>query len=144
MAFSGEDYVPALPLIQIEDGAAPWLMGSHCSNCGATVNGPRLACPACGKRDSLSAVNLGRKGKLYSYTIVHRSYPGVKTPFVAAVVDLEDGGSLKGTLLDVEPDPDKLPPDMPVEVVFRDTGQKNTEGKAFLSYYFVPARGEAA
>ena len=139
MSFSGEDFVPALPLLRIEDGAEPWLVGAHCSNCGVTVNGSRVACPSCGKRDTLSQVKLGTKGKLYNYTIVHRSYPGVPTPFVAAVVDLDDGGSLKGTLLDVEADVAKLPRDMPVNVVFRDTGQKNKEGKPFLGYYFVPA-----
>ena len=65
MSFSGEDFVPALPLIKIEDGGA-WLAGSHCSKCGVTVNGPRTACPSCGSRDTLSAVKLGTKGKLYN------------------------------------------------------------------------------
>ncbi|MGE4322719.1 MAG: Zn-ribbon domain-containing OB-fold protein [Sphingobium sp.] len=144
MSISGEDFVPAVPLMRIDDGATPYLTGAHCSNCGVTLNGARVACPSCGGRDTLSTVKLGTKGKVYSYTIVHRSYPGVKTPFVAAVVDLDEGGSLKGTLLDVEADVAKLPADMPVEIVFRDTGQKNKEGKPFLGYYFVPAQGGAA
>ncbi|MCW3834481.1 Zn-ribbon domain-containing OB-fold protein [Sphingomonas canadensis] len=99
-----------------------------------------MACSACCRRDTIEAVRLGTKGKLYNYTIVHRSYPGVKVPFVAAIVDLDEGGSLRGTLLEAEPDPAKLPPDMPVDVVFRDTGQTGPEGKPFVSYFFVPAQ----
>ena len=69
--------------------------------------------------------------------------PGVKTPFVAAIVDLEGGGSLKGTMVDVEPDPAKLSRDMPIKVVFRDTDQKDPEGRPFLGYFFTPATGAA-
>jgi uncharacterized OB-fold protein len=139
--FSG--FLPAIPMIGIGDDGAAFVAGSHCANCGATVPGPRMACASCGRRDTIEPVHLGTKGTLYNYTIVHRSYPGIPVPFVAAIVDLEGGGSLRGTLLDVEPAPDKLPRDLPVEVVFRDTGQVGPGGKPFVSYYFIPAQGEA-
>lgn len=136
-------FLPALPLIKIGDDGSAFVAGSHCTNCGQTVPGDRMACAACGRRDTIQKVKLGTKGTLYNYTVVHRSYPGVKVPFVSAIVDLDDGGSLRGTLLEIEPDPKKLPPDMPVEVVFRDTGQSSPDGKPFVSYYFVPAQGTA-
>lgn len=101
-----------------------------------------MACASCGRRDAIEPVNLGTRGTLYNYTIVHRSYPGIQVPFVAAIVDLDGGGSLRGTLLEVEADPAKLERDLPVEVVFRDTGQTSPEGKPFVSYFFVPAQGE--
>lgn len=83
-------------------------------------------------------MELSTRGKLYSYTIVHRSFPGVATPFVAAVVDLEGGGTLKGTLQDVAPDPTALPFDMAVEVVFRSSGQRDSTGRPFMTYHFIP------
>jgi len=71
--------------------------------------------------------------------VIPRTFPGVKTPFVAATVELDGGGVLKGTLLEVEPDPAKLAFDMPVRLVFRDSGQKDKDGRPYLNYYFVPA-----
>lgn len=139
--FSG--FLPAIPIIRIGDDGDAFVTGSRCDRCGATVPGHRMACAACGSRDAVAPVRLGTRGTLYNYTIVHRSYPGVKVPFVAAIVDLADGGSLRGTLLDVEPDPASLPRDLPVDVVFRDTGQTSPDGKPFVSYFFVPSGASA-
>ena len=143
MAHDFSGFVPAIPAIRIGEDGEAFVAGSHCVNCGETVPGDRMACASCGRRDAIEPVRLGTKGRLYNYTIVHRSFPGIPVPFVAAIVDLEGGGSLRGTLLEVEPHPDKLPRDMPVEVVFRDTGQTGPDGRPFVSYFFVPAQGEA-
>ena len=144
MAENNAEFIPAFPFVKVEEGGAHWLAGSKCAKCGATIPGERVACPSCGARGTLEPVRLGSRGTLYNFTVVHRSYPGVKTPFVSAVVDLEGGGTLKGTLLDVDPDPTKLPADLPVDLVFRDTGQKNPDGKPFLCYYFTPSQGAAS
>jgi len=59
---------------------------------------------------------------------------------VSAVVDLEDGTAIKGNLIDVEPDPEKISFGMPVEVVFDDAlGRKDKDGNSYLSYFFKPA-----
>nr|AJW29537.1 hypothetical protein pJE1_115 [Sphingomonas sp. JE1] len=134
---------PAVPFLKLDDENAPFLAGSRCGECGAVAPGERPICNACGARSNIAAIRLGTRGKLYSYTIVHRSFPGVKTPFIAAIVNLEGGGAIKGTLLDVTPDPEAIAFDLPVDVVFRDTGQVAADGAPFLSYYFTPA-GAAA
>jgi len=87
-------------------------------------------------------MKLAEHGKVYTYTIVSRSFPGVKTPFVSAVVDLDGGGCLPGVLLDVTPAPSAITYDMPVDVVFRDTGQRAADGRPFVSHYFVSAKGD--
>jgi uncharacterized OB-fold protein len=82
---------------------------------------------------------LSHQGTLYTFTIVHRSFPGVAVPYVSAVVDLEGGGSIKGNLINVEPDPAHIKFGMPVEVVFGDAlGRKDAEGNSYLSYFFQP------
>ena len=81
---------------------------------------------------------LSGRGKLYTYTIIHRSYPGVKTPFVMAVVDLDDGVTLRGTMIDVAADPAAIRFDMRVKTIFRESGQKDASGHPYLSYVFVP------
>ncbi|MNC07145.1 hypothetical protein D3C76_632820 [compost metagenome] len=61
------------------------------------------------------------KGTLYSYTVVHRSiHPQFAsfTPFVIALVDLDEGVRMTSWLVDVPLD--QLRCDMKVKVVFRD------------------------
>lgn len=139
MAALMDQFIPAIPLLKITDGGEPWLAGSRCRKCDAIFPGDRAVCASCGDRHSIESIRLAQRGTLYNFTVVYRSFSGVKTPFVAAIVDLEGGGSLRGTLLEVEPDPEKLRRDMPVKIVFRDTGQTNQEGRAFLAYYFITA-----
>ena len=60
-------------------------------------------------------------------------------PFISAIVDLEGGGTLKGNLIGVEPDPEKISFGMPVEVVFKDAlGRKDAEGNDYISFFFQP------
>ena len=128
----------AMPYLRFDDTGAPYLLGARCDRCGAVALGARMACNACGARDRMVALRLGTHGTLYNYTIVYRSFSGVKTPFIAAIVELEGGGAIKGTLIDVDPDPAGLRFDMPVEVIFRETGQMSKEGEPFISHYFAP------
>jgi uncharacterized OB-fold protein len=139
MSNSYEGMVPSVPYLKINDGGEPYIAGSRCGKCGQIFFGERSICARCAARGAMETMRLGGTGKLYAYTIIHRSFPGVKTPFVAATVDLDGGGTLKGTLLDVDPDPAKLRFDMPVRTVFRDSGQKDKDGRPYLNYYFVPA-----
>jgi hypothetical protein len=43
--------------------------------------------------------------------------------------------------LDIEPIPENLDFDMPVEVVFRGAELSNSAGKGFISHFFVPKKG---
>ena len=87
----------------------------------------------------MSTVTLPTNGNLYSYSIVHRSFPGIDVPYVSAVVDLEDGTAIKGNLINIDPDPEKIAFGMPVEVVFDDAlGRKDRDGNSYLSYFFQP------
>jgi uncharacterized OB-fold protein len=62
-------------------------------------------------------------GTLHSYVINHRAAPGFTAPYVIAVVELDEGPRLLTNLVDVEPDPDALPLDLPVEVRFQPAGE---------------------
>jgi len=68
---------------------------------------------------------------------VHRSYPGIKVPFISAIVDLDGGGTVKGNLLDVEPDPSRLRFAMRVRMVFRGADVASTEGAGFIAHFFI-------
>jgi len=130
--------LPVVPFLKIPDSGEPFLEGCVCTQCHATFLAPRLACGKCGARE-LTTKPLSNVGTLYAYSIVHRSFPGVAVPYISAIVDLDGGGSVKGNLINVEPDPKKLPYGMPVEVIYKDAlGRKDAEGNAYLSYFFQP------
>jgi uncharacterized OB-fold protein len=130
---------PLAPFIRRDKKGAPWLVGSRCEACGALFVGDREACAACTARGRLKQVRLAETGKLYAFCVVHRSFPGVSTPFVDAVVDLDDGAHLKGTLLDAGSDPSAIPFGMPVRVIYRDATPVNAPDKPHLTHFFVPA-----
>ncbi len=132
--------LPAIDFLKIPDPGSPYLEGHKCQACGAVFLGARRVCSKCGTRDKLQAVKLSDRGKLYVYTIVHRSFPGIEVPYVSAVVDLEGGGTVKGNLIGVAADPEKIKMGMPVRVVFKDAlGRKDKDGNSYLSYFFEPA-----
>ena len=132
--------LPVVSWLKLPEGADPYLEGHKCRECGAIYLGTRENCSSCGARDKMTATKLSTRGKLYSYSIVHRSFPGVEVPYISAIVDLEGGGTVKGNLINVDPDPDKIDFDMPVEVVFKDAlGRKDQDGNSYISYFFQPA-----
>ena len=131
--------LPAVPYLKIPDAGEPYLEGYKCGDCGATYLGERTSCSKCGARDQLKAVTLPNSGKLYSYSIVHRSFPGIDVPYISAIVDLDDGTAIKGNLINIEPDPENIAFDMPVEVVYADAlGRKDRDGNSYLAYFFQP------
>jgi hypothetical protein len=124
--------------LHIPPDGTPYLAGARCADCGQVYLVRPVACPRCFSRREMAEVALSERGRLYSYTIVHRSFPGVKVPFVMAVVDLEDGATLRGTLANIAHDPAAIRFDMPVRLAFRDSGQTDAAGQPYLSYIFVP------
>jgi len=141
--------VAALPsksangLVQVAEDGQPWLRGFRCDVCGAVVGEPTLCCRACGVRTAPAAVRLAGQGKLYTWSVVHRSFPGVAVPFVSAIIDLDDGLTLKATLRDVAPD--GLRSGLPVKLVFDDAGgATDADGAPYIGFHFEPLAGELA
>ncbi len=100
--------------------------------------GERSVCSSCSARDQIEPVTLSNSGELYVYSIVYRSFPGIEVPYVSAIVDLEGGGTVKGNLINVDPDPEQIKMGMPVEVVYQIAPRKDADGNEYLTYYFQP------
>lgn len=130
---------PLIPAIRTAADGSHYLAGCRCEACGKLFVGQRDICAACTARGRMKPVQLSQTGKLYAWTIVHRSFPGVKTPFIDVVVDLDDGAHVKGTLEGVAPEAAALSYDMPVKMAWREAVPVNTGGKPYLTYVFVPA-----
>ena len=125
--------------LKIAESGEPYLEGHVCQRCDAIFLGARTVCSRCGARDRMRAKPLSNTGRLHTYSIVHRSFPGIAVPFVSAVVDLDGGGTVKGNLVHVAPDPNEIQFGMPVSVLYE--GRNDAEGNPYLSYFFEP-RGD--
>ena len=125
--------------VVVDENGRAHVRARRCSSCAAVITHESIACPSCGKRGTLKDFQVAERGRLHSWSIVHRSFPGVKVPFISAVVDLEDGTVLKGNLRGIEPKPEALRFDMPVRLVLDDAGRKDSKGNSYVSYFFDPA-----
>jgi len=130
--------LPATEYIRENNGEF-YLSGLQCKNCKSIFIGERSSCGKCFLNNALMEIKLGNTGRLYSYSIVHRSFPGVDVPYISAIVDLDGGGTIKGNLVGIEPHPDKIEFDMQLKVIFKDAlGRKDKEGNSYVSYFFEP------
>jgi len=130
---------PITPYLRIPDQGSPYLAGTKCGACGQIFLGDdRTVCSACATRNQMKPLTLSNRGELYVFSIIHRSFPGVETPFISAVVDLEGGGTVKGTLKNIAPDPEQIKLGMPVEVKYEIAPRKDREGNEYMTFYFQP------
>jgi uncharacterized OB-fold protein len=106
--------IPIVDYLVLDDGA-PHLRAQVCTQCGASYFDRRNACAKCGQR-AFQPRPLPSEGTVRSFTIVHRAAPGVPTPYVSAIVDLEGGGVVKANIVNVEPEPENISFGMPVKL----------------------------
>ena len=92
----------------------------QCSSCGSLRHPPGPMCPRCNALDPTYIVSSGL-GEVYSYVVHHHpQVPGKRTPFVVALVELEEGVRMLGELLDIDPEQVKI--GLPVQVRFVASG----------------------
>jgi uncharacterized OB-fold protein len=81
-------------------------------------------------------------GVVRTFTIVHRAAPGVPTPYVSVVVNLDGGGGVKANLLNVEPSPDHVHVGMKVRMTTYVVGVDD-DGTEAVAFAYEPADQEA-
>jgi uncharacterized OB-fold protein len=114
------------PTIELEH--APWweaakeqrLLVRRCQSCGKAHLYPRPFCPTCWSADVEWEQASGR-GRLYTWSLVHTNGLApfsTRLPYVAALVDLEEGPRMMTNV--VQCDPDRLACDQPMEVAWEE------------------------
>lgn len=117
--------VPVPATVSFWEGTqAGELRVQRCDGCGTHIFYPRTHCPSCGG-GKLSWARASGRATLHSYVISHMAMPGWQgeTPYVIAVVQLEEGPRMMSSLVGVPADPQHLQLDMPLEVVFEARGE---------------------
>lgn len=96
------------------------LMLPRCRACRRAFFYPRVLCPHCHASD-IEWFQASGRGRLYAFEIAYQTINKafkVKPPYVLAMVELEEGPRMMSNLVGIEPDPERISCDMPVEVVF--------------------------
>ncbi len=73
------------------------LLGLKCLACGEAIFPPRATCTACGKSD-LQVVPFSPRGSIKTFTVIRIGPENYETPYIVAMVELEDGPWVLGTL----------------------------------------------
>ncbi|HUC33555.1 MAG TPA: OB-fold domain-containing protein [Ilumatobacteraceae bacterium] len=126
--------IPLVDYLVLDD--APHLQANECTNCGARFFDRRNACAACFGTD-FRKVDVPSDGEVRAFTIVTFAAPGVPVPFVAAVVDCH-GTSVRGNLINVEPDPEHVKLGMKVRLATYSLGTDDN-GTEAIGFGFEPA-----
>ena len=132
MTSETSQYAKPLPTVTRE-GAPFWagtrnkqLMTQHCPQCNQHQFPPRRICVHCGGRNPGWRAVSGR-GRIYSFTVVHRppeSTFAADVPYVVAVIDLLEGGRMMTNIIDCPIADVRV--DMPVMAVFEQVNDEVT------------------
>jgi uncharacterized OB-fold protein len=116
-------------------GDRPHLRANECTRCGARFFGRRNACANCSATE-FTEVEVASEGEVRSFTIVAFAAPGVPVPFVPAIVDC-DGTTVRGNIVNTEPDPDHVTLGMKVRLTTFPLGADST-GVEAIGFGFEP------
>ena len=119
-------------------GDEPRLVAHECTSCGARFFDRRNACASCFATE-FQSVDVPTEGTVRAFTIVSFAAPGIPVPFVAAVVDC-GGTSVKGNIINVEPDPEHVKLGMKVRLATNVVGTDD-EGTEAIGFGFEPIEG---
>lgn len=126
----------AVPLVDyLVLGDDPHLEANQCVECGARFFDRRNACASCGGTEFERAA-IATDGEVRAFTIVSLAAPGIPVPFVAAIVDC-DGTSVRGNIINTDPDPDHVSLGMKVKLATYSIGADDN-GTEAIGFGFEP------
>lgn len=102
-------------------GADGRLRFLRCQACGYYLHPPTPWCPECASNDLAPEAVSGR-GVVHSFTVNHQPWDGDATPYVVALVELDEQTGLRLTSNIVHCDVDDVAIDLPARVVFERRG----------------------
>ena len=128
-----EKQIPFVDYLALEP--EPHLVANECTSCGARFFDRRNACASCSNTE-FRDVAITTTGELRAFTIVAFAAPGVPVPFVAGVIDC-DGTSVRGNVINIDPDPDHVSLGMKVKLATYVVGTDD-DGTEAIGFGFEP------
>ena len=133
MGVAVPDQIPMVEYLVLGD--EPHLEANECTACGARFFDRRNACASCSGREFTKA-SIATEGEVRAFTIVTPWMPGTD-PYVPAVVDC-GGTSVRGNIINTQPDPEHVTLGMKVKLATFSIGA-DTTGTEAINYGFEPA-----
>lgn len=134
------DQVPIVNYLDISTDR-PSLVGTVCEQCDASYFGQRIACSRCGGRE-FRQQRVADVGYVRSFTVIHRGPPTIPTPYVSAVVVLDDGAAVKANVVGCPPDPEHVTLGMRVRLTTYVAGTDDN-GTEAVAFGYTPTTEEA-
>ncbi|PIB80595.1 Zn-ribbon domain-containing OB-fold protein [Mycobacterium celatum] len=111
------------------------LLVEHCDECARWVHPPAGACPDCG--GPLAGRPVSGRGTVFTYTVNFHPYnPDIPTPYVIAIVELDEPRGLRLAVNIVDCEPDSVRCGMPVEV--RPAARADAESHSRSGFDAIP------
>ncbi len=79
------------------------LLGLRCNACREHILPPTAACPTCGS-SRLEVASFSPRGRITTFTVVRVAAAGFLPPFVVAMVELDQGPWVMGTVKGIQPE----------------------------------------
>ena len=134
------DEPAVVPIVDyLELGDEPHLTALVCERCAARYFEHREACASCAGSGPFTRIALPTSGRVGTFTIVHRAAGGVRTPFVSAVVYLDDGTAVRANIVDCPATPEAVTLHMPVRLVTFDL-PPDSAGTVAVGFGFTSAQ----
>ena len=80
-----------------------YLIGGTCRECGEVFFPSRPVCPVCVKEDTIEDTRLSRRGKIYSYSVLHTPLPGFRAPYMIGRIELPEGTRIVSLIKGCDP-----------------------------------------
>ncbi|RLI21227.1 hypothetical protein DRO54_04310 [Candidatus Bathyarchaeota archaeon] len=114
------------------------LMGAKCQSCGKIMLPPRPICTRC-YSEKLEWIELNKRGRLLTYTIIHVAPPQFQhlVPYAVGIIELEKGLKLPGMIKGIDYEKLKIGMELEIEVEPPAEGQEQ-KWPAWPKYYFKP------
>lgn len=78
------------------------LLGLKCMDCGELLLPPSAVCTSCGG-SNMEVNSFSKKGKIKTFSVIRVGPVGYNTPYVVALVELQDGPWVVGNLISFDP-----------------------------------------
>ena len=78
------------------------LLGLKCMDCGELLLPPGAVCTSCGS-SKMEVNSFAKKGKIKTFSVIRVGPAGYSTPYIVALVELQDGPWVVGNLTAFDP-----------------------------------------
>lgn len=122
-------------------GENPYLIGSRCRVCSYICFPEKKVCVQCRRDDTMETKNLGRYGRLDTFTVMRVGTPEFPAPYIIGYVMTDEGALVFTQITGCEANDDALEIGEKMELVI-DCIKEDGQGNKLMGWKYRPVRGK--